>query len=232
MLSKEDPRGTRQRPGAAASRQPGLAGPGTLRGEQAYFDFVHEGVAAAAETLLDRYLGEARARSRQLFRQFAPGMLPGGRRLLASDRHLQAAALFVALSRVLPGADRTGCAPAFLALALGRLVSRIARRRLPLRPEQAEALAVLLTDEAPRLAYAIPVLGLLRVMRRHLDARRPTEALAARLGALQRSWRHDWYFNPLGLIQRRIAGLLEAAGVRPQHDGRFRCRHAVVGENS
>ena len=205
---------------AGSAQANGAAGFGTLRGEQLYLGFVYEGVEAAAETLLDRYLGEARARARHLLWRLAPEMLAGGRRLLAGGRHLQAAALLVALARVLPGADWTGCDPAFLALALGRLVSRIARRRLPLRPEQAEALAELLADQAPRLVYALPVLGVLRVMRRHLEARQPTGTLAARLGALQRSWRQDWYFNPLQLIQRRIAGLLEAAGVHQTRDGR------------
>lgn len=180
------------------------------REEQMLFDFAYDGLEEEAKELLDQYLGEAWKRAKSLNWVIEPTLFSAGRRILTNGRRLQAAVLILALTRLLPSFPLRRRDSGALLAPLAKLVSRIARRKLPLRQEEAEEIVVFLADHARRFTYAIPVLGVLRVVQRHVDAYGFTKGLESSLCRLQSVWLHDWYFNNLRKIQGRIATIAEA----------------------
>jgi len=179
---------------------------------QLHFAFATDGAEAEAGELLDGYLAEARLGAPELDWRVEPALFPFGRRILDRDRHLQAAALIAALVLLLgrccsAEADRAGTAA-----ILGRLISRLARRKLPLKGEQPARLVALLSAHAAFFTGAIPILGVLRVLRRHVSACGLDAGLRGALLQLQAAWSCDWYINPLAAVQDRIAKMLSPVG--------------------
>jgi len=181
----------------------------TAHDEQACFDFVYEDLADEANELLDRYLREVWARAQSLNWKIKPVMFPAGRRIIENDRLLQVQVIFIALARLL--ADRKSLDRERYSSTgpLAKLISRIARRRLPISPEETVGLVGVLADHASFFAYSIPILGILRLVKRHLARRGLTSALRRELDRLQKAWQYDWYFNDKRLIRKRIAALAE-----------------------
>jgi len=175
---------------------------------QRHFPFAYDGVEAEARGLLEHYLDEARLCAPGLNWRVEPALLPSGRRILERDRHLQAETLIAALVLLVVRCRSAEADPAGTASVLGRLISRLARRMLPLRDEHPGRLVGLLADHAPLLTEAIPILGVLRVVRRHVNACGLNAGLRSDLLRLQTAWSCDWYINPLAKVQQRIAGIL------------------------
>ncbi len=176
--------------------------------EQLLFDFVFDGIEDAAGALLDQYLSEAHSSAKRLNWRIAPDALAAGQTILGSDRHLQTAVLLAALNHVITIGGGNARELPLTVSAIAKLISRIARRRLPLKDGQPEGVVSSMTEHASALTHAVPVLGILFVVRRHMRSCGFSADLATSLRELQNGWVHDWYFNPLHLIQRRISEML------------------------
>jgi hypothetical protein len=169
------------------------------------------GLDAKAERLVGQYLNQVAAKAEHLNWAVKPALVTAGRRMLNTDRRLQTRIMFKAILRLLSlgRTPRPECDG-----SLARLVSRIARRRLPLTTKEAETLISTLADNASCLTYRIPVMGILRVISRHVDRHGLSPGLRKRLLRLQRVWQDDWYFNNLRKIQLRIARIAQKTDSR------------------
>jgi hypothetical protein len=181
-----------------------------VRFEQQVFDFMENGLDAEAEQLVGQYMNQVAVKAKHLNWAVKPAMFPAGRRMIYTDRRLQTRIMFRAIACLL-AVRRMQCPERDGPLA--RLVSRIARRRLPLTSEEAKILVSTLADHSSCFAYKMPIMGILRVISRHVDSNGLTFGLKRELRRLQRVWRCDWYFNNLRQIQLRVAGIVYGSKV-------------------
>jgi len=194
---------------------------------QLHFAFAYDGIEDEARGLLECYLTEARLGAPEFNWAVEPTRFPSGQRILERDRHLQAEALVAALVLLVVRCRSSEADQPGTASLLGRLISRLARRVLPLRQGQPERLVGLLADHAAFFTVAIPIRGVLRVLRRHVNACGLDDGLESGLRRLQAAWSCDWYINPLTTVQQRIAGILSPGSPRREEP----CKAPAEGED-